>query len=100
MQKFIKIISEDSKVPSKELSALLSEVSEYLNKSELFASPGNCAGIHVVINPDLTKFSGVEDITSRVAWAFGDADVEIAAPAWSMFCLYCLVTTYDLLASV
>lgn len=90
MQKFIKIISEDSKVPSKELSALLSEVSEYLNKSELFASPGNCAGIHVVINPDLTKFSGVEDITSRVAWAFGDADVEIAAPAWSMFCLYCI----------
>ena len=93
MQEFIKIISEDGKVPSKELSVLLSEVSEYLNKSDLLAPPGNCSGIHIIVNPDLSKYPDVKDITSKISWGFGDSKVEIPAPAWSMFSLYCINLT-------
>jgi len=90
MQEYIKINCEDSRVPSKELSVLLAECGDYLNKSELITSPGNCVGIDVIVNPDLSRYSGVEEISSKVAWTFGDYNMEISAPAWNMFKLYCL----------
>lgn len=88
MQEFVNIICNDSRVPHKELSVLLSEVGEYLNKADLLASPGNCTGLNIIVNPDPSTYPTSEEITSKISWTFGDKNVEIAAPAWSMFKLY------------
>ena len=90
MQEYIKINCEDSRVPSKELSVLLAECGDYLNRSELITSPGNCIGVEVIVNPDLSKYSNVEEISSKVVWTFGNYNMEISSAAWNMFKLYSL----------
>ena len=90
MFEFINVICEDSRVASKELSVLLAEIGDFLNKSELIISKGNCNGVTVVVNPDLTQYSNVEHLTSKVSWGFGDDGMEILSSAWTMFKLHCL----------
>lgn len=74
---------------------ILSQVTSFVHESRLFDEPSSCGGLRVIVNPDLRSYPNINQINSKLYWAFYTDKMEIKASNWRNFQLRCLHLDID-----
>lgn len=90
MKNFIEIEHPTEKVGQEACTKLLAQVSSFVHESHLFDESNSCNGLRLIINPKLQTYSNVNQINSKLYWAFYADKMEIKSSTWRNFQLRCL----------
>lgn len=90
MKNFIEIEHPAGKINKEVCTRLLAQLASFVYESHLLDESDSCNGLRLIINPELHTFSNVNQINSRLYWAFYSDNMEIKASTWRNFQLRCL----------
>ena len=90
MKHFIEI-EHTNGLPIKEACTnLMNQLSSFVHESGLFEEPGSCHGLKLVVNPDFTYYSNVNEIGKNIYLTFHNNDIIVNANALNNFKLRCI----------